>query len=208
MVIATSQFKPFIPGSSGWTASDLDSPQVLREWSRGRYEIVEGVLSIMPPAYLPHGASLFALLSIIRAHLKQQKTTATLATEVDLVLSPKRVVVADAVLITPQDHKRQNAASRTISKPKHGQVRILVPPTLIIESVSPDDPDHDRQTKRRWYAEFKVPNFWLLDSYEKRLECLVLEGRAYRIAAAGEKSDQITAPLFDGIRISLDELWD
>jgi Uma2 family endonuclease len=208
MVIATRATKPFIPGSSGWSVADLASPHVQREWSRGRYEIIEGVLSIMPPAYLPHGASLFTLLSIIRAHLKQNRITATLATEVDLVLAPKRVVVADAILMTPQDHKRQASAIRGIPKPKHGQVRILVPPTLIIESVSPDDPDHDRQTKHRWYAEFKVPNFWLLDSYEKTLECLILEGRAYRTAASGQKSDQIRVPLFDDITISLDELWD
>ena len=207
MVIATSHFKPFIPGSPGWSVCDLDSPQVLREWSRGRYEIIEGVLSIMAPAYLPHGASLFALLSIVRGSLKEQKITATLATEVDLVLSSKRVVVADAVMMTPQDQKRQIAASRALPKPKHGQVRILVPPTLIIESVSPDDPDHDRQTKRRWYGQFHVPNFWLLDSYEKTLECLTLKGDSYRIAASARKSDRITAPLFNGIEISLEEVW-
>src|SRR2546430_12890720 len=208
MVIAAPASKPLIPGSSGWTASDLDSPQVRRDWSRGRFEIIEGVLTIMPPAYLPHGASLFTLLSIIRSHLKERKITAKLATEVDLVLTAKRIVVADAVVMTPQDQKRQAAAIRAIPKPKHGQVRIVVPPTLIIESVSPDDPDHDRQTKRRWYAEFKVPNFWLLDSYKKTLECLTLGGTSYRTAASGQKSEAITAPLFDGITIPLDELWD
>src|SRR5882762_7339495 len=135
MVVATPTLKPFIPGTSGWTASDLNSPKVQREWARGRYQIIEGVLSIMPPAYLPHGASLFAVLAIIRGHLKQNKITATLATEVDLILAPKRVVVADAVVMTPQDHKRQASAIRAVPKPKHGQVRILVPPTLIIESV-------------------------------------------------------------------------
>ena len=208
MVIATPTTRPFIPGSCGWSVSDLDDPQVRRKWARGRYQIIEGVLSIMPPAYLPHGASLFTLLSIVRTHLKEHKIAAKLATEVDLVLAPKRIVVADAVMMTPQDQKHQAAATRTIRKPRHGQVRIVVPPTLIIESVSPDDPEHDRQTKRRWYAQFKVPNFWLLDSYERTLECLTLEGRTYRAAASGEKSERITAPLFDGIEISLDDLWD
>jgi Uma2 family endonuclease len=208
MVIATSSSRPFIPGTSGWTASDLADPQIQREWSRGRYQIIEGVLSIMPPAYLPHGASLFVLLSIIRGHLKQQKTSATIATEVDLILNPKRIVVADAVLMTNEDQKRQATAARSIPKPKHGQVRILVPPTLIIESVSPDDPDHDHQTKRRWYSKFRVPNFWLLDSYEKSLECLVLEGRTYRIAASGKANDEMVAPLFEGLIISLAEIWD
>jgi Uma2 family endonuclease len=208
MVIRTTASRPFIPGTSGWTAADLLKPEIQREWSRGRYEIIEGVISIMPPAYLPHGSALFNLLSIVRAHLKAKKIPATIATEVDLILAPKRVVVADAIVMTPEDQQRQADATRNITKPRHGQARILVPPTLVVESVSPDDPDHDRQTKRRWYAEFAVPNFWLLDSYQKTLECLVLQKGSYRAAASGESKDEISVPLFQNLKIPLDEIWD
>src|SRR5947207_2385856 len=127
MVIATPSTRSFVPGTSGWTAADLLVPHISEQWSKGRYEIVEGVLSIMPPAYLPHGSALFSLLSEIRAHLTQQKIIAKIATEVDLILTPKRVVVADAVVMTPQDQKRQQAAIRNIAKPRHGQVRLMVP---------------------------------------------------------------------------------
>jgi Uma2 family endonuclease len=208
MVIRTTASKPFIPGTSGWTAADLLKPEIQREWSRGRYEIIEGVISIMPPAYLPHGSALFNLLSIIRAHLKAKKIAATIATEVDLILTSTRVVVADAVVLTTQDRRRQASAARNIPKSRHGQSRIVIPPTLIIESISPDDPDHDRQTKRRWYAEFSVPNFWLLDSYEKTLECLVLDRGSYRLAASGAHKDDILIPLFQNLAIPLAEVWD
>lgn len=39
--------KPFEPGTTGWTAADLDDPRIEREWFRGRYEIVEGVLTLL-----------------------------------------------------------------------------------------------------------------------------------------------------------------
>ena len=52
---ADTSSKPFEPGTTGWTASDLDDPAIEREWFRGRYEIVEGVLTKMPPAYFTGG---------------------------------------------------------------------------------------------------------------------------------------------------------
>jgi hypothetical protein len=44
--------RPFLPGTTGWTASDLDDPAIERGWIRGSYEIVEGVLTTMPPRLL------------------------------------------------------------------------------------------------------------------------------------------------------------
>lgn len=43
--------RPFEPGTTGWTVHDLDDPEIERQWFEGRYEIVEGVLTKMPPAY-------------------------------------------------------------------------------------------------------------------------------------------------------------
>lgn len=50
--------KPFRPGTTGWSASDLDDPRIEGKWLRGSYEIVEGVLTRMPPAYFIGGESL------------------------------------------------------------------------------------------------------------------------------------------------------
>jgi len=34
-----------VPGTTRWTADDLDDPRIEREWFRGHYEIIEGVLT-------------------------------------------------------------------------------------------------------------------------------------------------------------------
>jgi hypothetical protein len=61
--------RPFVPGTTGWTAEDLDDPAIERQWFEGRYGIVDGVLTTMPPAYFVGQQSLEELVFILKAHL-------------------------------------------------------------------------------------------------------------------------------------------
>lgn len=45
----------FEPGTLGWSADDLAYLEFRRLWAEGSYEIVDGVLTIMPAAYFPSG---------------------------------------------------------------------------------------------------------------------------------------------------------
>lgn len=207
MTTAMASSRPFVPGTTGWTADDLTDPEIERHWVEGRYEIVEGVLAQMPPAYFTGGESLFKLMICIREHLLKGGRRWRCSTEVDMILRPRRVAVADAVFMTPEDDRRQASAARSIRKAPHGQARIVVPPTLVIESVSAGHEDHDRVTKREWYAEAGIPNYWLLDAEERSLECLVLEGAAYRTDVLGRNNDGIRPLLFPGLVILLADIW-
>jgi Uma2 family endonuclease len=199
--------KPFAPGTTGWTADDLLQPEIERQWDTHPYEIIEGVLTIMPAAYLSGGKALFNLLYLLRSHEHAQGKFVTIATEIDVVLSPRRVVRPDGVLLTPEDEARQVVASRHARKPRHGNVRILVPPTLIVESISIEHEAHDRETKRGWYAEAGVPNYWLLDAYQKTLECLVLKDGVYNVDASGRDDDHLSPSAFPGLAIALADVW-
>src|SRR5207248_2784844 len=86
MVPTATQTRQFIPGTMGWTAADLDDPEIERQWFAGRYEIVEGVLTIIPPAYFAGGEGLFNLLFFLKGYLNQQGSGARIATEVDIVI--------------------------------------------------------------------------------------------------------------------------
>jgi Uma2 family endonuclease len=126
---------------------------------------------------------------------------------VDLVMGPRRLAVAGTVFLTPQDQDRQREANLNRGKRRVEFGRLLVPPTLLIESVSMGHESHDRETKRRWYAEFAVPNYWVLDAYQRTLECLVLEGDAYRLDAAGREKQTVRPAVFTGLEIELAPLW-
>lgn len=199
--------KPFRPGTTGWSASDLDDPRIEGKWLRGSYEIVEGVLTRMPPAYFIGGESLFNLMFLVRSHQDRTAIKGSFSVEVDLVIDEERVAKADAVWMTPEEYERQEEGSRRAGRPDPDRTRILVPPSLVIESLSPGHERHDHHVKRKWYAEFGVTHYWLLNAYEKTLECLRLERSEYRVDQAGHAGDEIRPALFPGLVIPLARVW-
>jgi len=204
--VATSS-RPFLPGTTGWTAHDLDDHVIESQWFQGRYEIVDGVLTTMPPAYFPGTQSLQELVFILKANLKERGLPNHFGGEVDIIIDEDRVVIADAVWLTLADQERQREATRRAGKSEPGRTRILVPPTLLIESISPGHEWHDERTKRRWYAEFGVPNYWILDGFSRSLKCLVREASEYRVDVEGRGSDEVRPALFPGLTIPLAQLW-
>lgn len=207
MAVLKSNTRPFEPGTTGWTAADLEDPEIERQWVEGSYEIVEGVLTRMPAAFFQGGETLFNLGFLLKTHLKKTRKPGRLAGEVDLILSCFRVVRADAAFLTPEDERRQRVAAKAHGKSDSRRARLYVPPTLVIESVSPGHESHDRVTKRRDYAEFGVPNYWILDSFARTLECLVLLETDYHLDASGKGRAKVRPSLFPGLMIPLGEVW-
>jgi putative restriction endonuclease len=138
--------KKFEPGTTGWSARDLEDPAIEREWFRGSYEIVEGVLTKMPPAYFTGGSALYELMSRVSGHLKDRGIKARFAPKVEVIVGEIRVPRADAALLTDEDMRRQRKAA---GKHDLDRALLLVPPTLIIESVSPGHEAHDWSTKKQ-----------------------------------------------------------
>ena len=211
---AATTSRPFKPGTTGWRASDLDDPEVEAFWFDGRYEIVEGVLTEMPPAYFSGGKRLFALQHRIASHQQAAGIAGAFGNEVDVIIDEYRVIRADAVWMTPQDEARQAEAVATAAPPSNRpgprdpeRTRVLVAPTLIIESVSPGHEAHDRRTKRKWYAEFGVPNYWLFDPFAHSLETLALEGVSYRVEQSLVGDAEFRPSLFPGLVLPLAEVW-
>jgi Uma2 family endonuclease len=207
MVSAVTSERVFEPGTTGWTAHDLDDPRIERQWLSGRYEIVEGVLATMPPAYFLGGRALFELMVIVRNHLAGRGTPAEFSTEVEIIIDDTRVARCDAALLTPQDEEAQIAASKAAGRQDPDRTRILVPPTLIIESVSPGHELHDERTKMRWYAEIGVPNYWIVDAFARTLRCFVLDQSAYLLDVSGSGETEIRPSCFAGLIIPLSQLW-
>lgn len=186
-----------------------DDPEIERRWANGRYEIVEGVLTTMPPAYFVGGNALFNVLHRIKSHLEQTGQRGRFATGLDVVVDEDRVARSDAAMLTPADEARQAEAAKTVAPQRDAtRVRILVPPTLIIEALSPGHEQHDLKTKKRWYAEFGVPNYWVLDAFAKSLQCMVLDGGSYRTEFNAGDADVVRPQLFPGLVLPLTPVWE
>ena len=131
-----------------------------------------------------------------------------LVNEVDLVIDDARVARADVIMMTPGDEQAQRDATRSDQRPSPGYTRIFVPPTLVIESISRGHEVHDRRTKMRWYAEYGVPNYWIIDAFQKSLECFILDkGDGYRLDQSGRDTDTVQPSLFEGLILPLNQIW-
>src|SRR3954465_4777565 len=86
-----------IPGSTGWSVRDLDDPRVEADWEAGHFQIIEGVLAIMPPAYWDNSQALQRLVFQIQEFLKSQDMPIDFGYEVDVIVGETRVPKADAV---------------------------------------------------------------------------------------------------------------
>lgn len=74
---------------------------------------------------------------------------------------------------------------------------------LVVEVVSPDNPERDYADKRLDYAEGKVPEYWIVDPQRKTFTVLTLRGEAYAehgVYAVGEMAE---SPLLDGVKIDI-----
>jgi Uma2 family endonuclease len=207
MATPVTSSRPFQTGTGGWSAADLDDPDIARQWDEGRFEIVEGVLSSMPAAYLDSSRALKRLVRVVERHLDDAGIGGEVDLEVDFVAAGNRVPRVDAVYMTPEDDRRQQQANANRGRRELKYGRLLVPPTLIIECLSIGHEAHDRLTKRAWYAQAKAPNFWLLDPFARALDCLVLDGADYRLDQAGRGNDEVRPALFPGLIIQLAKVW-
>jgi Uma2 family endonuclease len=203
-----TEHRQLIPGSTGWSVHDLDDPRVEAEWEAGNFQIIEGVLALMPPAYFQTNEALLRLIFQLQVYLKARGEPAGFACEVDVVVGEMRVPKADAVYMTPSDKAKQlRAKNQKAPKPlKFG--RLSVPPTLVIENISKGHESEDRVVKRRYYAEAAIPNYWILDVYEKSLECLVLRRGKYALDQLGRGKAILNPKCFARLSIDLAKVWE
>ena len=199
--------REFIPGTTGWSADDLNDPEIERFWEAGAFEIVEGVLTLMPPAYFDGGVSIHRLTRLLDQHFAASGIEGDFATEADLIIGRKRVARPDLVFMTKDDLERQATENARRGKPTLKYGRLLIAPTLIVESMSQGHEAHDRETKFRWYAEAGVRNYWMLDAQRKTLECFKLIGDEYESDARGADKDEVQPSAFQGLVIPLAQLW-
>jgi Uma2 family endonuclease len=204
---APAQLRPFDPGTTGWSVDDLSDPEIQRLWSKGRHELVDGVLTMMAPQHFHGIRPLSRLRRLLERHLDATRGGGFFHNEIDLVLKPRRVARPDMLFLTPELDRRQRERDEAVGATDVVYGPIRVPPLLIVESTSVGHEDHDRETKRGWYAEAGVPNYWLLDATARSLECLALAGAAYETDVAGRGSDVLQPRLFPGLEIPLAFLW-
>jgi len=79
---------------------------------------------------------------------------------------------------------------------------------LVIEIVSPDDPERDIRVKRADYAEAGIPEYWIVNPLDETITVLTLDGDAYTEHGTFRRSQSAASALLDGFAVRVDEVFD
>ncbi len=170
------------------------------EWQDGDYfslpgnrlvELVDGFVEVLPMPSLQH--QLLARLIFLALHEASESRKAGI-----VMTAPTRVQIGerhyrepDVLFIAGQNlHRRQAQYWETAD--------------LVVEIVSPDDPDRDLVDKRRDYALAGIPEYWIIDPRDQSVHVLSLRDGEYHDAGPLPIAESTVLP---DLRINVAELY-
>ena len=74
---------------------------------------------------------------------------------------------------------------------------------LVMEIVSPDDPQRETVTKRREYAQAGIPEYWIVDPADMSITVLTLRGREYALHGEFVSGETATSILLDQFMVDV-----
>jgi Uma2 family endonuclease len=158
-----------------------------------RRELLDGELIVSPSPFVRHQEVLGRLHLALGGFVAEHGGGKVYVAPLDVVLSDTNVFEPDLLFIVESQlgiMTRKN---------------IQGPPSLAIEVVS--DSRMDRVRKRKVYERFGVPEYWVVDPDADRVEIYRLEGEQYARPEIVEPPDEITYPLLEGLRVSLESIF-
>src|SRR6185503_14466833 len=88
------------------------------------------------------------------------------------------------------------------------QERYWLGADLVVEIVSPDNPERDTREKRADYAEAGILEYWIVDPQEERITVLRLDGDQYTEHGVFHRGESATSALLQGFAVSVDAVLD
>ncbi len=127
-----------------------DDLQRMREASNDRFELIEGELFVTPSPTPMHQDIAGSLYILFRNVVFDSGRGRVYFAPLDIRLAETTIVQPDLIIIL---------RDRPILTP----ARVEGGPSLAVEIISPSTSEYDRVTKRNLYAQYGVPEYWLVD---------------------------------------------
>ena len=155
-------------------------------------EFADGCLEELP---LPTDLHQSILLFLFRQFDERVRTEGGVA-----LVGPMRLKIREArfrepdllILLNARDPRRQN--------------RYWLGADLVVEVVSPDDPDRDYIQKRQDYAEANVSEYWIVDPQREEINILRLEQDQYVNHGTYGLQETATSSLLEGFDVSVSDV--
>jgi Uma2 family endonuclease len=162
---------------------ELDNPP-----GGGHYELIAGVLYMVPPPDGPHSTSVTRLIRRFSAHLDLHPGLGELFVPRTAIWTSAHTYLEPDLMFVGADILQRMDPGR------------LTTASLVVEAISPSTAVYDRTTKADTYAALGVGELWLIDTQKKTIEQRVLGSEEWERTTTYTVDDIIEAVRLPGFR--------
>ena len=160
-----------------------------------RYELLAGQLVMIAAPNIAHQIVGGELFGVLRDFVKKGRLGRVFSAPTDVVLSDTNVVQPDVIFVSKG---RMSIV---------GKNNIQGAPDLVVEVISPSNPEQDLVRKRDIYARHGVAEYWIADPDARSMRVMILEGGAYRVAGEYGIGDTLTSSTLKGLDLMVGEVF-
>jgi len=157
-------------------------------------EFTDGNFEVLPMPTDSHQATVAFLYELLVRLIRLRRGIVRFA-PLRVQIPPNRFREPDlVVLLDAQDRRRQDA--------------FWLGADLVVEVVSPDNPERDTVEQRADYASSGIPEYWVVNPLDETITVLALHGDAYATHGVFPRGAALTSPLLTGLTVSVDQVFD
>ena len=180
-----------MPRQGHW---DQDAYLWLTDQTSRLIELTDGNIEVLPRPTDEHQSILAYLYSVFFAFL-QASGGKVLFAPLRLRIRQGQFREPDLLLVRDaNDTRRQN--------------RFWLGADLVVEIVSPDQPERDLVDKRGDYAEAHIPEYWIVDPRTETVTVLRLADSAYVEHGVFSRGTRASSVVLDGLTVDVDAVFD
>jgi Uma2 family endonuclease len=156
-----------------------------------RWEVIDGDLEVNRAPGPRHQTVSRRLQYELMGALENSGIAQVFNAPIDVILSDSDIVQPDLVIV---GHERMHLITER---------GIEGAPNIVVEIVSPSSRVLDQRVKKRSYARFSIPEYWIVDPVGGHLELFRLSGDEYRLELRFDRASTLTTPSYPEVNVSL-----
>ncbi|MDM8518992.1 Uma2 family endonuclease [Anaerolineales bacterium HSG6] len=161
-----------------------------------KYEIINGELQIMPPPAVYHQWSSGELFVQMFMFVKQNNLGKVLEAPCGVKLPHQDVPVEPDIFFVKQERLEIIQADYVYGAPD-----------LVVEIMSPSNPNYDRKHKFQLYQENGVLEYWLVNYWQKYIELFVLRDGVYQLQGKYDLGETISSEQLAGFELVVADIF-
>ena len=201
----TTAEKPSIRLVWEQAGTDLDLATIQGIWTQEMYlrltdqsnhliEFTDGVIEVLSMPTRRHQVILLFLYDLIKLFMMRQGKV--LVAPMRMQIRPGKYREPDLLLLLDMHDLRNQEA-------------FWLGADLVVEVVSPADPERDTVLKRADYAEARIPEYWIVNPLDETIKVLTLaDDGQYAEYGTFHRGERATSRLIAGLTVSADEVFD